>query len=547
MIKKIFFIGITLSVLAGCNKDFLDTKPHSAISSANIWANDKNATMGINGMYSYLRLEHGFGNFTFRFSIWGPDAIHYNGGGSIPAGSSDAGSGDIERRYKWPYQIIGRANDAIGNLTDNPNVTPELRDRFIAEAKFIRGFCYFHLWTLYGGVIILDKPTPISESYLPRNTADEVKEFMIKDFTDAVAGLPVVYPSADDLGRATKGAAQAMLGKIYLYDKQWTKAVEELGKLMTAPYTYALWPKYAELFDFKTERNTEVIFGVEDISEPGLGSENDVRYGGRSLNGSGWSETCASWATINAYTNTDGSAIDKSDMPRLSDFGGDDYQLGLALIPWYQERFKNADKRLLDNVILPGYTIKGVNNIEFMMKWPYGEHANDDPYPAYQLDDASKAGIPWRKYINVGMESTVRWDSPTNIVLIRFADILLLWAEAKNEAEGPSQEIYDVINAIRDRGQVPHISGLSQEDLRTAIRMERFRELPGEGQLFFDVRRWRTASGTDPIFGLNKEENDFRMERLWTRKFTEKFYLWAIPYDEILMNPKLTQNPGWEQ
>jgi hypothetical protein len=122
-----------------------------------------------------------------------------------------------------------------------------------------------------------------------------------------------------------------------------------------------------------------------------------------------------------------------------------------------------------------------------------------------------------------------------------------MWAEAKNEVSGPSEEIFNAINAIRDRGGVPHISGLTKDQLRTAIRMERFRELPGEGQLFFDVRRWKTAAGSDPIFGLNGVIMDFTMRPLWEKAFTEKYYLWAIPYDDVVLSRGvLEQNPGWE-
>ena len=549
MIKKIFFIGIILSTLAGCKKDFLDTKPENAISSANIWSNDINATMGIAGMYSNFSGQNNDGAYmrsTFDYSYWGPDGYNYNDKGSLSDAGTTSSNGDMHRAYVHNYQIIGRANDAIFHLTNNPNVTPALRDRFIGEAEFIRGFCYFNLWALFGGVILLDHPINPADSYLARNTSDETVQFIIKDFTDAISRLPVTYSAAADRGRATKGAAQAMLGKTYLYNQEWAQAAVELEKLQNPPYTYALVSNFADLFNFATERNSEVIFDVEAISYPGLGSYNDFEYGGRSLNSSGWSECSVSWSTILSYTNQDGSAIDISDMPRSSNYASE-YLYGLDLIPWYQNKYKNADKRLAATAIMPGSLVVGNNNVTYMVNWPFGDHANDAPYPAYQLDDNSKASIPWRKYIDVGNTNPVFRESPTNIVLIRYADVLLMWAEAKNEATEPSQDIFDAVNMIRDRGGVPHISGLSQADLRLAIRMERFRELAGEGQLFFDVRRWKTAAGTDPIFGENKEIDDFRGERLWTKVFEDRYYLWGIPNHDILLDPNLVQNPGWAQ
>lgn len=542
--KKIFLLAVFFTSLASCKKSFFDTKPKGEISSAIIWSSDYYATLAVNGIYSSLLPEHAYGGFTWYFSTWGPDGMDY-GGGTVRQGRIDKGSGAVWRKYAWNYQIIGRANDAITNLTGNEKITPALRDRFIAEAKFIRSFCYFQLWNLYGGVPILDKAVAIVDSYLPRNTADEVKDFMIKDFTEAMEVLPVTYTDAASTGRATKGGAQAMLAKVYLYNKEYSKAADEFKKLTTTPYSYSLVANYGDLFDFKTERNSEVIFDVEAISEPGLGSENDFRYGGRSLFVSGWSQTVATWATVSSYINQDGSPVDISDIPKRDDYSSE-YTYGLDLIPWYKDRYKNVDKRLHANVIMPGYTVKGQNYVEYMMNWPWADHANDNPYPSYMLDNSDKACFPWRKYICVGNESPIREDAPTNIVLIRYGDILLLWAEAKNEADGPSQEIYDVVNAIKDRGGIPHISNMTQDELRQEIRLERFRELPGEGQLFFDVRRWKTAAGTDPIFGLNKEELDFTMRPLFTSAFPEKYYIWPIPEDDILLNKDLTQNPGWE-
>jgi hypothetical protein len=233
-------------------------------------------------------------------------------------------------------------------------------------------------------------------------------------------------------------------------------------------------------------------------------------------------------------------------MPKRENYANE-HDYGLVLIPWYQQKYKNADKRLHDNIIMPGDTILGNGNLQYMMKWPFGDHANDNPYPAYQLDNSDKASFAWRKFVMDNAHAHVnREDAPLNLIFIRYADVLLQWAEAKNEASGPSSDIFDAINMVRDRGHVPHISGLSKDDLRNAIRMERMRELPGEGQLFFDVRRWKLAATTDPIFGLNRVENDFTMRPYFTSVFPEKYYLFPIPQDELNFNKNLTQNPGWQ-
>lgn len=544
--KKIILIGCILSIHISCKKDFFDTRPQSAISSSIAWSSDAYATMAINGIYGTFLGERYFGDYTWRYGVWGPDAMDY-GGGTMEQGRMDAGTRDMWRKYAYMYGLIRLCNIAIANITDNENLTPAIAQRLIGEAKFIRGFCYFNLWASFGGLILLDKPTPIDETYtLVRSTSEETKQFISKDLTDAIAALPVDYKDQpSNIGRATKGAAQAMLGKTYLYAEEWGKAAEELEKLMHSPYSYDLPPDYASVFLPENEHNSEIIWDMECIDYPGLGSEQDFRYGGRSLPVSGWSQTVASWAVVNAYTNQDGSAIDISDIPKRENYASE-YDYGLVLIPWYQQKYKNADKRLHDNILMPGDTILGNGNLQYMMKWPFGDHAHDDPYPAYQLDNSDKAAFPWRKFVLDAKHVHVnREDAPLNVILIRFADVLLQWAEAKNEASGPSQEVFDAVNRVRDRGLVPHISGLTKEELRREIRMERMREFPAEGILFFDVRRWKTAATTDPIFGLNRVEYDFTMRPLFTSAFPEHYYLFPIYEDELILNKNLEQNPGY--
>lgn len=544
--KKMILIGLILSCITSCNKDFFDTRPQAAISSSILWSSDSYAVMAVNGIYGTFLGERYFGDYTWRYGMWGPDGLDY-GGSTMEQGRMDAGTRDMWRKWAYMYGLIRLCNDAIVNIEDNPNLTPATAQRLVGEAKFIRGFCYFNLWASFGSIIIVDKPIPIEETYtLKQNSQEEIKQFLVKDFTDAIAALPVDYnTSLSNRGRATKGAAQAMLGKTYLYAQEWGKAAEELGKLMQAPYTYGLPADYASVFDPDNEYNEEIIWDMEAIDYPGLGSEQDFRYGGRSLPVSGWSQTVASWAVVNSYTNQDGSAIDISDIPKRENYASE-YDYGLVLIPWYQQKYKNADTRLHDNIIMPGDTILGNGNLQYMMKWPFGDHANDNPYPAYQLDNSDKASFGWRKFVMDNKHAHVnREDSPLNIIFIRFADVLLQWAEAKNEADGPSAEIFNAINKVRDRGHVPHLSGLSKDNLRQEIRLERMRELPGEGQLFFDVRRWKTAATTDPIFGLNKVEYDFTMRPYFTSVFPEKYYLFPIPQDEMILNKNLVQNPGY--
>ena len=484
--------------------------------------------------------------YCYHFTCFGPDGYDYFRNSNIEMGTATTRDGIFLSAYVEYYKVINAANDAIANLTDNPNITPELRERMIGEARFLRGFSYFMLWQLYGGVIILDKPTQPTDTYLPRNTADQVRDFVIEDFKDAIERLPLEYGDSEN-GRITKGAAVAMLGRTYLYDQRWGDATVELHKLMEEPYKYDLVEDYAKLFDWKYERNTEYIYALSFIAQIGYGTAYDSWYGNRSSFINGESYSLGSHIPFETSTYADGSPIDLSTRPKRSDYQ-DEVTFGNDLIQWYDDVInspKGLDKRISVNMILPSATYYGKDSKYFKVYWPYEAHVNDDPQ-ALGVTFNDFATYSWRKFVCVGDEGYWAYQGPTDIPLIRFADVLLMYAEAKNEElAAPDDDIYDAVNRVRKRAGLNELSGLDKTAMRKAIRMERFHEFPGEGHLFFDVRRWRTAHTNDPVFGLNHDVYQFTGEKLFTRSFPEKFYLWPIPEVERDLNPKLDQNEGW--
>jgi hypothetical protein len=548
--KKLVFNFICLCLLAvctGCNDHFLDRTPYTSLASNTIWTSDDNALMAINGIYSNARREWAMHGYAYHFTCWGPDGYDYFRNSAIEMNTATTRDGNFLNTYTNFYRVIRSANDAIINLEGNQNITPDLANRMTGEAKFFRGLSYFILWQLYGGVIILDKPVLPSETYLPRNTAEEVKAFVIKDFTDAIERLPVEY-SAADYGRITKGAAIAMLGKTYLFDRQWEKAAEQFGKLLIAPYTYDLYPEYWQLFDYKWEKNDEVVYAVQMIDQTDLGSMYEEWYGGRATYQYAQSYCLASHIPYHTYTYQDGTAIDLGSRPKRSDYDTE-FNYGVDLMAWYEQALKSkpVDKRLQGNLIMPTDTFIGLNSTVYKVYWPYIDYANATP-PAYRIEFSGYACYIWRKYVNTGNENKVRWNSPNDLHIIRFADVLLMYAEAQNEQSGPTAAVYEAVNRVRTRaGLVDLPAGLTKDEMRRYIWLERYHEFPGEGHLFFDVRRWRTAHTDDPIFGLNHDVLDFRGEKLFTRKFAERYYLWPIPEAERDLNDKLDQNPGWEQ
>lgn len=533
-------------IVSSCNNGFLDRTPYNSLSGGTVYTSDENALMAINGIYQISKSGWVMQGIPYRFTCFGPDGYDYFRNSNIEMATATVRDAYFLAVYTNYYQIINAANTAITNLTGNSKITPSLRERMIGEAEFFRGFSYFMLWQLYGGVIILDKPVNPGNTYLPRNSPDSVKNFVIRDFTDAARRLPLSY-SDPDYGRITKGAAVAMLGKTYLYDKQWENAANEFEQLMNPPYTYALYPDYTQLFDWKNERNSEYIYVLTFTAQLGYGTAYDSWYGNRSSYINGEDYCLGSNIPFETSTYADGSSIDLSTRPIRSNYS-DGVSFGNDLIRWYDSVInssKKLDVRIKANFILPSQTYLGKNNTLFELYWPYESHINDTP-PALATTFNDYATYHWRKFVCVGNEGYWAYQGPTDIPLIRYADILLMYAEAKNEALGaPDQSVYNTVNKVRERAGLNDLSGLDQAGMRKAIRLERMHEFPGEGILFFDVRRWKLADTNDPVFGLNNDVLQFTGEKLFKRSFPSKFYLWPIPQAERDLNPNLTQNPGW--
>jgi hypothetical protein len=550
MKNKIYFLFILLFALnIGCNDNFLDRVPYNGLSSSMIFDSDKNAVMAINGVYTTLAKNSFDSNFFMFISTLGPEGVSVgrtNVGMSWAQGIGTTREASVTSVYKNMYRAIMYANEVILGLDGNTKVTESLRTRLIGEAKFLRGLCYFYLYNLYGGVVIIDKPILTNEEYKERNTRDEVVNLVIADFTDAVSKLPETY-SAAELGRATKGAAIAMLGKTYLYEKKWTEAAGQFEKLLVAPYKYELVANYGDNFYWKTQNNKESVFEIQYEMLDGYGSSFDNYYGNRSMNNAGQDYCETSQRVFRVFTNNNGSSFDFSTIPQQTNYTTEK-AYGVDLIKWYQNTFANADKRLLQSSILPGSTFFAKGDMYYQVYWPYTSYVGATP-PPLKTTFTTEAVIPIRKFLTLGGENSVaRTTCPTNFPVIRFADVLLMYAEAKNEISGPVTEVYSAINKIKTRaGIVTATQSLTKDQMRREIWLERFKEFMFEDILFFDVRRWNVAHTNDPVFGLNNDEWDFRLQKKWyTKVFNDtRDYLWPIPGGEIDINNKMMQNPGW--
>ncbi|WP_207534402.1 RagB/SusD family nutrient uptake outer membrane protein [Desertivirga arenae] len=574
-----------LFVLTACQKDLLDTTPYSSVSSSTMWTSDNLTDLGVAGVYAGLRLGIGNSSNGLTFEIYELDRFSSTSQTRFDEpllnGTINAGDGLFSTFWKNFYEGIQRANDAIKNIPEKSPSSPEKKARYVAECKFIRAYFYFKLNELYKGVPIYLEPFTPGEATKARSTEEEVWSQVIADLTDCInePNLPGRYVSGNaNYGHVTKGAAYALRGKAYLYLKKWDSAAADFSEVKKAGYS--LFSNYATLFTATNEQSPEMIFSIQNISQPNYGGSYQVFLGNRSARGSGWNYFMPSPNLVDLYENLNGSKFNWDDvLPGYSAmtpaerevfFLRDNLTAGEitaatnrgAKMSLYlpngnearvKQAYANRDPRLQATVITPYSGFEGAYSntttaTTAYLRWPYRSQAilNGD----VQSDTQNYFYYLYRKFVSTGTTEIISRDyAPVDIPVIRYADVLLMWAEALNE-QGLMSEAIDLVNEVRRRAGVALLNSnaattvAGQEDLRTRIRNERRVELPIEGVTFFDELRWKTwkdnvfypGNGRKQVWGANVAGYSFKADYIYT---------WPIPLGDIVMNPSLTQNPGW--
>ena len=512
--------GITLT-LGSCSKGLLDTVPDNKYVENNFWKTEAAVNAALTGCYGPLATAGLFGGEATP--LWeetaSPNAYNYSnsmGFNFIAEGKQESSStGIISSRYHDCYMGIGRCNTFLNHQGDVP-MDEETFNRMKGEALFLRALYYFELENYYGGVpLILDPPDKETQGQLPRTPREEVVAQIVKDLDDAAALLPLSYDKAD-LGRATKGAALSLKARVLLFeaspllntsnDKDKWKAAAAAAKAVMdlAPEAgYGLFDDYRGLFLPANENNKEVIFDVQFIY-PDFGTSFD-------LIGKQYNTNAPLLSLAEAYEMKSGLPITDAN----SGYNAD-------------KPYENRDPRLYATIVYPGDTFMGelVTDSRFAITG-YGMKKYtiyDREKPPAALNDL-KAG-----------------QSETNYIVLRYADILLMYAEAQNEAAGPDASVLNAINAVRERVDMPDLTGsYDQTTLRQLIHLERRVEFAGEGMYYNDVRRWKTADKE-----LNTKIYTYAHEAIETRSFNPaRDYWWPIPQVQRDLNPNLEQMPGY--
>lgn len=537
-IYKTGLILLLTVFLTGCEK--LDLAPENQFTDMNYWSSEAKAQSLLNTAYSQM-----FSSSYFFYNEAASDNA-YNGRGdiagaaSLAAGTYDASLARIQQEWNDRYAGIKTTNLLIENIDRVPELSPETRDRMVAEARFLRAFQHFQLMTWFGDIPLVDRDITIEEAQtISRTPKAEVLNFILTEL-DAVAEiLPTNTEYASkDRGKITAGAAVALKARVLLYEGNWQGVVQETEKLITgAEYgSYSLFPSYEGLFLPANEYSQEDILSLQYVLEYRTWGEffdlAPLSAGAR-LNA-----MAPTQELVDSYIMLNGAPIDAAGS------GFDE-----------ENPYDNRDPRLTATIVYHGYDWENPDGSTHTIYIEPGSDPDDALDEYVPGSSSTPTGYYLRKYFDPTHQTGLA--SGLNLMLIRYADVLLMYAEAKNELGSFDESTWNLsIGALRERAGFTDAGALNfpaasgQDDIREIIRNERRVELAIEGLRIFDIRRWETAEDVlngwahGAQFGPASQDNGFL--RVNERNFDPgKHYLWPIPRDERLINDNLTQNPGW--
>lgn len=492
--KRIHHIIVLLTLIMfgqSCSEDFLDRKPLGTLTQDTFFKTSDQAIQSVNAIYAMFR-------------TWDMTGLPYLGATDIISDDADKGSSENDGLYLkelddflfdptnqtfstiWSghFQSIARANVAILNIP-GIDMDATLRDRLVGEAKFLRAFTYFRLVQWFGELPIISQPLSEEEYFNQvRMPVNQVYAFIEQDLKDAIAALPEKSKYAsEDLGRATKGAAKGILAKLYMLEQKFPEALTLCEEIIQSG-EYSLIPQYNTIFTQANENGTESVFEIgavalqAAVAGPGATPFNMVQ-GVRGTPNLGWGFNRPSDDLVASYEAGD---------PR-----------------------RQATVIYVGEVLPDGVTIVQDNPDIF------NERYNQ------------KAWVP----NHPGLQD----NGPGNIRILRYADVILLAAEAANETGNPAKAL-TYVNQIRKRARgtnnfiLKDLTITNQSDLRLAIRKERRSELAMEQHRWFDLKRWNIQAETFAKVGKTFVGN--------------KHELFPIPQTEVdLTDGSLNQNPGY--
>lgn len=496
-------------VATSCGKDLLDQKNPNSLGAEEFWKTESDAQKGVNAIYHMFYQNGGFGRWIyFRLDLTGDEGfsnspwieladwtrfnyINYN----FWEGSVNT--------FRDIYKAIFRCNQVLAKVPNIEFTDAKKKDALLAEAKFLRAFYYYYAAILYENVPVVT--TPQSPADAPKaGTLAEVWTQVEKDLTEAGAALPEQY-TGDNIGRATKGAAMALLGKVYMQQKKWAEAKTALDYLVTgAGKNYYDLVAFVDNFRANNENNKESVFEIQfsDANKTGegdgpssnMGCNRAQFFAPRSI---GWSDGQARY--------------------------------------WIVDEFKK--ERTIDNRLDP--------RLQYTLFYPSLEA--DFGNKTYGRSWQWGANEAWfKKYSRDYYRNNEDYFNEINVRNIRFADVLLMYAEVLNEL-GQTGAAYQYVDRVRTRSSMANLAvaypaiGTDKTLFRNRLKIERTLELCGESVRWADLKRWGDLDTQAAVDIVATRDPDFKNFKVG------KNIRLPIPLSEIQNNPNLTghQNAGY--
>ncbi|GEO07598.1 RagB/SusD family nutrient uptake outer membrane protein [Segetibacter aerophilus] len=494
-------IGLLIICLfsTSCSKEFLNKTDPTRIGTELFFKDQVQVDQAVNGVYgqlqritniSYIFKEMMSDNTTFDLNPL--DRGGAAGWEAFEFSTVNSGNGEISNLWNLYYSVMYNVNNTLGKLP-NSEITDESKKQTEGELKFLRALLYFDLVRYWGDVVVVTKTleTPNEAFAQLRVPQAQVYTQIESDLKDAIASMPAKQPAAK-LGRATKGSAISLLGEVYLTQKKYTEAVSTLNGIL--PLGYSLMPSYADVFDPNKKNNVESVFEIQYQGGNDLGEQSNFMY---------IFAPRLSGAAITGYASVvpSGRNIPTNDM--IAAYEAGDLRKDVSLKTSYTAT---------NGTVVP---------IPYVTKY---KHAH-----------------------------TIAGRTDDNWPVIRYADVLLMLAEAINEATGPTAEAFNYLNRVRMRAGLLPLSGLDQTAFRTAVLQERRVELAFENHRWFDLKR--TKTGAELVAFMNAHGAREKANPTVSRGgvafnaqdyiYSENEVLLPIPAPQILINDKLTQNQGY--
>lgn len=539
--------------MPSCN-DFLDTLPTDAMTPSTTWQTELDAQKFLVGCYDgwesgteilYMDCTSDFGYNNFSWEGYKDFA-----NGTISAANPGANFYD--------FTIIRRCNTFLENIEKVTFADEKTKKDLIAQARVIRAYRYFKMNWLYGGVPIIENYESAVDAQVPKKTEDEVRTFIETELDTYTYDLSV---KPTERGRIAQGAALAIRMREALYYGDWSTAKTKAQEIIDLQQYDLEKGKegYSKLFQVAGQDSKEIILAVQYInSTKPLGVIGQMYNNGDG----GWSSIVPTHQLVDAYEMTNGKTIDEE---------GSGYDK--------KHPFKGRDPRLALTVIYPGANyVKSdgstavFNTLDKEIVNAKGEKASNPNFMT-AADNASKTGLTWNKYLSPITQYTDIWNTNACPIVFRFAEVLLTWAEAENELNGPSTDVFDKIDEVRMRTGMPAMDRQkynTKDKLRELIHRERSVEFAGEGLRRADIVRWKDASGkmvaetvlngrlerrigTVDMNGSNPETRatiklDASAEEklIEVRKFEPKHRYFPFAQSILDKNPNLIQVNGYE-